>query len=74
MVERAVAVRFTTTPKPTLRSIVEVPATEEVPGGRILCRDIYDVYDDEVKADIGALSPLTMAGVNNGLKAALSLC
>jgi len=65
--------RFTTTTKPQLPSIVEIPATEALPGGRVVCDDIYDLYEDEVKQDIGALSPNVMAQINRALKAALSL-
>ncbi len=66
-------VRFTTSTKPAIASIVEIPSTEVLPGGRVVCDDIYDLHEDEVKADIGALSAKTVAAVNEGLKAALSL-
>ena len=65
--------RFTTTPKPSLPSIVDIPDGEPLSGGRVICDDIYDLYEDEVKQDIGALSPLTMSAINRGLKAALAL-
>jgi hypothetical protein len=39
----------------------------------VVCDDIYDLYEDEVKADVGALSAKTMAAINDGLRAALSL-
>ena len=71
--DSVLVVRFTTTPKPALPSIVEIPPTEVVPGGRVVCDDIYDLYEDEVKADIGAVSPRTMAAVEDGLRAALAL-
>jgi mRNA interferase MazF len=71
--ESALVVRFTTTSKPALPSIIEIPDHEVVPGGRIVCDDIYELFDDEVKADIGALSALTMEAVGGGLKAALGL-
>lgn len=71
--DSVLVVRFTTTPKPTLPSIVEIPPTEVVPGGRVVCDDIYDLCEDEVKADIGAVSPRTMAAVEDGLRAALAL-
>lgn len=67
------AVRFTTSPKPDLPSIVAVPSGEALPGGRIVCDDIYELYDDEVRADMGALSPATMQAVAEGLKAALGI-
>lgn len=65
--------RLTTTKKPNLPSIVEIPADEILPGGRVVCDDIYDLYEDEVKADVGAFSARTMAAINDGLKAALAL-
>lgn len=71
--DSVLVVRFTTSPKPALPSIVEVPSTEVVPGGRVVCDDIYDLYEDEVRADMGALSPRTMAAVEDGLRAALAL-
>jgi len=71
--DSVLAVRFTTTPKPDLPSIIEVPKSETLPGGRIVCDDIYELYDDEVRADMGALSPTTMQAVADGLKAALAL-
>jgi mRNA interferase MazF len=71
--ESVLVVRFTTSTKPAIASIVEIPSTEVLPAGRVVCDDIYDLYEDEVNADIGALSAKTMAAVNEGLKAALSL-
>lgn len=71
--DSALVVRFTTSSKPRLPSIVEVPGDEIVPGGRIVCDDIYELFDDEVRADVGALSGPTIAAVGEGLKAALGL-
>lgn len=71
--ESVLVVRFTTTPKPALRSVVEIPSSEVLGGGRVVCDDIYDLYEDEVRADIGALSVPTMAAVEDGLRAALGL-
>ena len=71
--DSVLVVRFTTSPKPALPSIVEIPSTEVVPGGRVVCDDIYDLYEDEVRADIGALSGRTMAAVESGLRSALAL-
>lgn len=71
--DSALVVRFTTTRKPPLPSIVEIPDHEVLPGGRIVCDDIYELFDDEVRADIGALSAPTMGAVGEGLKAALGL-
>lgn len=71
--ESVLVVRFTTSAKPRLPSIVEIPADETLPGGRVVCDDIYDLYDDEVTEDLGALSPSTMHAVGLGLRAALGL-
>lgn len=71
--ESALAVRFTTSPKPTLPSIVSLPSGEVLPGGRLVCDDIYELFEDEVKADMGALTPATMRAVDSGLKSALAL-
>lgn len=71
--ESVLVVRFTTSAKPAIASIVEIPSTEVLPSGRAVCDDIYDLHEDEVKADIGALSATTMAAINDGFRAALSL-
>lgn len=70
--DQVLAVRFTTSPKPQLNSIIEVPSGE-VLAGRIVCDDIETIWEDEVQQDMGALSPATMAKVENGLRAALGL-
>lgn len=71
--DSVLAVRFTTSAKPTLPSIVEVPKSERLGGGRVVCDDIYELFDDEVKADLGAVNQAVMAAVSNGLRAALAL-
>lgn len=71
--ESALAVRFTTSLKPTLASFVSLPPGEVLTGGRHVCDDIYELYDDEVTADMGALSPATMRAVDSGLNSALAL-
>jgi mRNA interferase MazF len=68
-----VGVRLTTSRKPSLPSIVEIPSSEVLAGGRAICDDIYELFDDEMTADIGALSPDVMSAVDGGLKAALAL-
>ncbi len=68
----ALVVRFTSTPKPSLDSIVVVPESE-VLRGWIVCDDIYELFDDEVLGDSGALSPDCLRQVDAGLKAALGL-
>ena len=71
--ESALAVRFTTSPKPTLASIVSLPSGEVLPGGCLVCDDIYELFEDEVRADMGALTPATMRAVDSGRKSALAL-
>lgn len=71
--ESALVVRFTTSSKPGLPSIVVVGDGEVLPGGRIVCDDIYELFDDEVRSDVGAASPALMTAVNEGLKAALGI-
>ena len=66
------AVRLTTRPKPALPSIVEIP-TDEVLSGRAVCDDVYELWDDEVRQDVGALSPATIRAIGEGLQAALGL-
>ena len=66
------AVRMTTTVKPDLPSIVVLPKHESFTG-RIMCDDIEPIYDDQVIKTIGAVSPQTMALVNQALKVALDL-
>lgn len=69
---QVLAVRLTTTVKPVLPSIVVLPATE-VFTGSVVCDDIVEIWQDEVKRDLGALSPAAMAAVGRGLAAALDL-
>lgn len=70
--EQVLAVRLTTTAKPSLPSVVEL-GTAEVVGGRVVCDDIVELYPDEVRRDLGALSSAAMAQVGAGLKAALGV-
>ena len=71
--QSTLVVRFTTSKKPALPSIIEIPDHEVLPGGRVVCDDIYELFDDEVKADVGAVSLATMTLIGEGLKAALAL-
>lgn len=68
----ALVVRLTTTTKPPLSSIIELPHSEPF-NGRVLCDDILELYPDETRADTGALSAATMTRVSDGLRAALAL-
>ena len=69
----ALAVRLTTSNKPSIASIVEIPSDEAMGGGRAVCDDIVELYEEDVKADVGAMSPRTMVAIGEGLKAALGL-
>ena len=66
------AVRLTTSTKPQLPSIVEIPPHENL-RGRAVCDDIYELWGDEIRDDVCAFSTATMAAVDDGLRAALSL-
>lgn len=66
------AVRITTTLKPALPSIVALALDDPV-AGRVLCDDLIQLWPDEVRRELGALSPATMRQINDGLKVALGL-
>jgi mRNA interferase MazF len=68
----ACAVRVTTTAKPKMDSIVELDSADPLVG-RILCDDMVQLYRDELKSDVGAMSPATMVRVNKALAFALGL-
>jgi mRNA interferase MazF len=68
----ALVARITTSNKPELASIVRVPLGEPV-SGRVLCDDIEDIWEDDVRSLLGAFSPTTMRLINAGLVAALGL-
>lgn len=65
-------VRLTTTAKYDLASVVEMPEGE-VFSGRAVCDDIIELYQDEVMAIRGGLTPGAISAINDGLRAALSL-
>jgi mRNA interferase MazF len=67
------AVRLTTSKKPDIPSIVDIPSSEPLGGGRAVCDDIVELWDDEVQQDLGAFSRTTMQGIDAGLRAALQL-
>jgi len=64
--------RITTTPKPRISSIVELPPGECVTGS-VLCDDIIAMYEDDSPELAGAMSPRTMRDVDRALAAALGL-
>lgn len=69
---QALAVRLTTTRKPQMPSIVRLSSGEPF-SGSVVCDDIIELYPDEVRQDLGALSPTAMRHVNEGLRVALGL-
>lgn len=65
--------RVTSSKKPDLPSIVSLPDGECV-YGNVLCDDISEMWPDEdVRKQVGALSPPAMAKVNSALAVALGL-
>jgi mRNA interferase MazF len=71
--EQALAVRLTTTkPRDSRPAMVEL-GPDEVMSGWASCDDIETVYDDEVRADMGAVTAQVMRRVEAGLRAALGL-
>ena len=66
-------VRLTTTkPRDSRPAMVEL-GSGEVMTGWASCDDIETVYDDEVRADMGAVTAQTMRRVEAGLRAALGM-
>jgi mRNA interferase MazF len=71
--DQVLAVRLTTTkPRDSRPAMVEL-GPDEVMAGWASCDDIETVYDDEVRADMGALTAATMHRVEAGLRAALGM-
>jgi mRNA interferase MazF len=71
--EQVLAVRLTTTkPRDSRPAMVEF-GPEEVMTGWASCDDVETVYDDEVRADVGAVTAQTMRQVEAGLRAALGM-
>jgi mRNA interferase MazF len=71
--EQVLAVRLTTTkPRDGRPAMVELGQGDAL-GGWASCDDIETVYDDEVRADMGAVTAQTMRRVEEGLRAALGL-
>lgn len=69
---QVLGVRLTTTPKPTIPSVIELSHPEAFVG-RAVCDDIAEIYQDEVMTVVGALSPGAMRRVGWGLAAALEI-
>jgi mRNA interferase MazF len=71
--ETVLAVRLTTSRKPDLPSIVELPPDFRGLTWRVVCDDIVEIWVDEVIQAVGGLTPNTMQAINRGLAAALDL-
>jgi mRNA interferase MazF len=69
---QALAVRLTTSAKPALPSIVQLSHPEAFVGS-VVCDDIVEIWEDEVRRDLGALTAAALTAVNRGLAAALDL-
>ena len=66
------AVRITTSAKPHIPSVVPLNTGEPL-HGNVLCDEVMMMWEDEVVAEAGALSPRAMTQVEAGLRAALGL-
>jgi mRNA interferase MazF len=71
--EQVLAARLTTTPPRDSRPAMVQLGPDEVMTGWVSCDDIETIYDDEVRADVGAVTPSTMRRVEEGLRAAFGL-
>ena len=71
--EQVLAARLTTTPPRAERPAMVPLGPGEVMAGWISCDDIETVYDDEVRADVGAITAPAMRRVEAGLRAALGM-
>jgi len=71
--DQVLAVRLTTTkPRDSRPAMVDL-GPDEMMTGWASCDDIEVVYDDEVRADLGAVTAQTMHRVEAGLRAALGM-
>jgi mRNA interferase MazF len=70
---QVLAARLTTTPPKAERPAVVPLGSEEVMAGWVSCDDIETVYDDEVRADAGAITAAAMRRVEAGLRAAFGM-
>jgi mRNA interferase MazF len=71
--EQVLAARLTTTPPRHERPAVVPLGRDEVMTGWVSCDDIETIYDDEVRADLGAVTAQSMRRVEAGLRAALGM-
>jgi mRNA interferase MazF len=71
--EQVLAARLTTTPPRVERPALVPLGPEETMTCWVSCDDIETIYDDEVRADVGAITALAMRRVEAGLRAALGM-
>jgi mRNA-degrading endonuclease toxin of MazEF toxin-antitoxin module len=71
--EQVLAVQLTTTPPKAERPAMVSLGPEEVMTGWVSCDDIETIYDDEVRADVGAVTAPAMRRIETGLRAAFGL-
>jgi mRNA interferase MazF len=71
--QSVLAARLTTTPPREPRPAMVALGKGEVMSGWVSCDDIEALYDDEVRADVGAVTPAAMDRVEAGLRAALGI-
>jgi mRNA interferase MazF len=71
--EQVLAAPLTTTPPRLARPAMVPLGPGEIVTGWVSCDDIQVLYDDEVHADLGAITAPTMRRVEVGLRAALGM-
>jgi mRNA-degrading endonuclease toxin of MazEF toxin-antitoxin module len=71
--EQVLAARLTTTPPRDKRPAMVPLGPGEIMTVWVSCDDIEVLYDDEVRADLGAITAPTMRRVEAGLRAALGM-
>ena len=70
--DTVLAARLTTSPKNPRPSVVEL-ASDERFTGRVLCDDIWQIFDDEVIEVVGSLGRRSLSDLRNGPMAALGI-
>ncbi len=71
--EQVLAARLTTTPPRNERPAMVPLGPGEIMNGWVSCDDIETLYEDEARADIGAIMAPTMRRIEAGLRAALGM-
>jgi mRNA interferase MazF len=71
--EQVLAVRLTTTPPRDERPAMVPLGPGEIMTCWVSCDDIEVLYDDEVRADLGAITAPAMRRVEAGLRASLGM-